>query len=231
MGSSRSWSADCASAMLCPSPRPSITAVSQLSTSSAARRSRRPCASSLRIRSSGSAPSARRRRSRRCSRSIGGQSLVGHRQVARRPRRRVHRDGRRRRRRHLPLLRPAQRRAQPRALRDRDRATGKQAEGVIVYNEVPGRGLDGARRRGSPARRRRLSRPSACTIRSACSARRAPPERSAVIREAAGVPVAVSISAQTGHGGARVPRRRSARARTAPTARCHRSPAARRCRR
>jgi pyruvate carboxylase subunit B len=76
-------------------------------------------------------------------------------------------------------------------------ATGKQAEGVIVYNEVPGRGLDGL---GDVARRLVDSGyPTICLhdplgVLGAAAAARAVQ----VIREAAGVPVAVSISAQTG---------------------------------
>jgi len=75
--------------------------------------------------------------------------------------------------------------------------TGKQAEGVIVYNEVPGRGLDGL---GDVARRLvDAGYPTICLhdplgVLAAASAARAV----TVIREAAGVPVAVSISAQTG---------------------------------
>ena len=75
--------------------------------------------------------------------------------------------------------------------------TGKQAEGVIVYNEVPGRGLDGL---GAVARRLvDAGYPTICLhdplgVLAAASAARAVK----VIREAAGVPVAVSISAQTG---------------------------------
>jgi pyruvate carboxylase subunit B len=75
--------------------------------------------------------------------------------------------------------------------------TGKQAEGVIVYNEVPGRGLDGL---GEVARRLvDAGYPTICLhdplgVLGAASAARAV----SVIREAAGVPVAVSISAQTG---------------------------------
>ena len=76
-------------------------------------------------------------------------------------------------------------------------ATGKQAEGVIVYNEVPGRGLDGL---GDVARRLvDAGYPTICLhdplgVLGAAAAARAVK----VIREAAGVPVAVSISAQTG---------------------------------
>jgi len=76
-------------------------------------------------------------------------------------------------------------------------ATGKQAEGVIVYNEVPGRGPDGL---GEVARRLVDSGyPTICLhdplgVLGAAAAARAVN----VIREAAGVPVAVSISAQTG---------------------------------
>jgi pyruvate carboxylase subunit B len=76
-------------------------------------------------------------------------------------------------------------------------ATGKQAEGVIVYNEVPGRGLDGL---GDVARRLvDAGYPTICLhdplgVLGASTAANAVK----VIREAAGVPVAVSISAQTG---------------------------------
>ena len=76
-------------------------------------------------------------------------------------------------------------------------ATGKQAEGVIVYNEVPGRGPDGL---GDVARRLvDAGYPTICLhdplgVLGAAAAARAVK----VIREAAGVPVAVSISAQTG---------------------------------
>ncbi len=76
-------------------------------------------------------------------------------------------------------------------------ATGKQAEGVIVYNEVPGRGLDGL---GDVARRLvDAGYPTICLhdplgVLGASAAAKAVK----VIREAAGVPVAVSISAQTG---------------------------------
>ncbi|MFI5284785.1 MAG: pyruvate carboxylase subunit B [Candidatus Dormibacteria bacterium] len=76
-------------------------------------------------------------------------------------------------------------------------ATGKQAEGVIVYNEVPGRGLEGL---GIVARRLvDAGYPTICLhdplgVLGAAVAARAVK----VIREAAGVPVAVSISAQTG---------------------------------
>ncbi|HEV3274425.1 MAG TPA: pyruvate carboxylase subunit B [Candidatus Dormibacteraeota bacterium] len=76
-------------------------------------------------------------------------------------------------------------------------ATGKQAEGVIVYNEVPGRGPDGL---GDVARRLvDAGYPTICLhdplgVLGAAAASRAVK----VIREAAGVPVAVSISAQTG---------------------------------
>jgi pyruvate carboxylase subunit B len=75
--------------------------------------------------------------------------------------------------------------------------TGKQAEGVIVYNEVPGRGPDGL---GEVARRLvDAGYPTICLhdplgVLGAAAAARAVN----VIREAAGVPVAVSISAQTG---------------------------------
>ena len=75
--------------------------------------------------------------------------------------------------------------------------TGKQAEGVIVYNEVPGRGPDGL---GEVARHLvDAGYPTICLhdplgVLGAASAARAV----SVIREAAGVPVAVSISAQTG---------------------------------
>src|SRR6202163_145250 len=76
-------------------------------------------------------------------------------------------------------------------------ATGKQAEGVIVYNEVPGRGPEGL---GEVARRLvDAGYPKICLhdplgARGAAGAARGVN----VIREAAGVPVAVSISAQTG---------------------------------
>jgi pyruvate carboxylase subunit B len=76
-------------------------------------------------------------------------------------------------------------------------STGKQAEGVIVYNEVPGRGLDGL---GEVARRLvDAGYPTICLhdplgVLGAAKAAQAVN----VIREAAGVPVAVSISAQTG---------------------------------
>ena len=76
-------------------------------------------------------------------------------------------------------------------------ATGKQAEGVIVYNEVPDRGLDGL---GDVARRLvDAGYPTICLhdplgVLGAATAAKAV----RVIREAAGVPVAVSISAQTG---------------------------------
>jgi pyruvate carboxylase subunit B len=76
-------------------------------------------------------------------------------------------------------------------------ATGKQAEGVIVYNEVPGRGLDGL---GDVARRLvDAGYPTICLhdplgVLGAAAAAKAVK----VVREAAGVPVAVSISAQTG---------------------------------
>jgi pyruvate carboxylase subunit B len=76
-------------------------------------------------------------------------------------------------------------------------ATGKQAEGVIVYNVVPGRGPDGL---GEVARRLvDAGYPTICLhdplgVLGAAAAARAVN----VIREAAGVPVAVSISAQTG---------------------------------
>jgi pyruvate carboxylase subunit B len=76
-------------------------------------------------------------------------------------------------------------------------ATGKQAEGVIVYNEVPGRGPEGL---GEVARRLvDAGYPTICLhdplgVLGAAGAARAVN----VIREAAGVPVAVSISAQTG---------------------------------
>jgi pyruvate carboxylase subunit B len=75
--------------------------------------------------------------------------------------------------------------------------TGKQAEGVIVYNEIPGHGLEGL---GEVARRLvDAGYPTICLhdplgVLSAASAGRAVSE----IREAVGVPVAVSISAQTG---------------------------------
>ncbi len=75
--------------------------------------------------------------------------------------------------------------------------TGKQAEGVIVYMEIPGHGLDWLGELG-----RRLvdaGYPTICLhdplgVLSAASAGRAV----SAIREAVGVPVAVSISAQTG---------------------------------
>jgi len=76
-------------------------------------------------------------------------------------------------------------------------AAGKQAEGVIVYNEVPGRGLDGL---GDVARRLvDAGYPTICLhdplgVLGAAAAAKAVK----VVREAAGVPVAVSISAQTG---------------------------------
>ncbi|MFZ0130588.1 MAG: pyruvate carboxylase subunit B [Candidatus Dormiibacterota bacterium] len=76
-------------------------------------------------------------------------------------------------------------------------ATGKQAEGVIVHNVVPGRGLEGL---GDVARRLvDAGYPTICLhdplgVLGAAAAARAVK----VIREAAGVPVAVSISAQTG---------------------------------
>ena len=76
-------------------------------------------------------------------------------------------------------------------------STGKQAEGVIVYNEVPGRGPDGL---GEVARRLvDAGYPTICLhdplgVLGAAAAARAVN----VIREAVGVPVAVSISAQTG---------------------------------
>jgi pyruvate carboxylase subunit B len=76
-------------------------------------------------------------------------------------------------------------------------STGKQAEGVIVYNEVPGRGPDGL---GEVARHLvDAGYPTICLhdplgVLGAAAAARAVN----VIREAAGVPVAVSISAQTG---------------------------------
>jgi pyruvate carboxylase subunit B len=76
-------------------------------------------------------------------------------------------------------------------------ATGKQAEGVIVYNEVPGRGPDAL---GDVARHLvDAGYPTIClhdplgvlgTARAATAV--------SVIREAVGVPVAVSITAQTG---------------------------------
>jgi pyruvate carboxylase subunit B len=76
-------------------------------------------------------------------------------------------------------------------------ATGKQAEGVIVYNEVPGRGPDAL---GDVARHLvDAGYPTIClhdplgvlgTARASTAV--------SVIREAVGVPVAVSISAQTG---------------------------------
>jgi pyruvate carboxylase subunit B len=75
--------------------------------------------------------------------------------------------------------------------------TGKQAEGVIVYNEIPGHGLEGL---GEVARRLvDAGYPTICLhdplgVLSAASAGRAV----SAIREAVGVPVAVSISAQTG---------------------------------
>ena len=75
--------------------------------------------------------------------------------------------------------------------------TGKQAEGVIVYNEIPEHGLEWLGELG-----RRLvdaGYPTICLhdplgVLSAASAGRAV----SAIREAVGVPVAVSISAQTG---------------------------------
>jgi pyruvate carboxylase subunit B len=76
-------------------------------------------------------------------------------------------------------------------------ATGKQAEGVIVYNEVPGGGPDGL---GDVARHLvDAGYPTICLhdplgVLGAAGAATAVN----VIREAAGVPVAVSISAQTG---------------------------------
>ena len=75
--------------------------------------------------------------------------------------------------------------------------TGKQAEGVIVYNEIPGHGLEGL---GEMARRLvDAGYPTVCLhdplgVLSSASAGRAVN----AIREAVGVPVAVSISAQTG---------------------------------
>jgi pyruvate carboxylase subunit B len=76
-------------------------------------------------------------------------------------------------------------------------ATGKQAEGVIVYNEIPGRELDGL----EEVARRLVDAgyPTICLhdplgVLGAASAARAV----SAIREAAGVPVAVSISTQTG---------------------------------
>jgi pyruvate carboxylase subunit B len=79
------------------------------------------------------------------------------------------------------------------------RRTRKQAEGVIVYNEVPGHGLDGL---GEVAKRLvDAGYPTIClhdplgVLGSAAAAHAV-----RVIREAAGVPVAVSISAQTGQG-------------------------------
>ncbi len=79
------------------------------------------------------------------------------------------------------------------------RRTRKQAEGVIVYNEVPGHGLDGL---GEVAKRLvDAGYPTICLhdplgVLGTASAAHAV----RVIREAAGVPVAVSISAQTGQG-------------------------------
>ena len=76
-------------------------------------------------------------------------------------------------------------------------ATGKQAEGVIVYNEVPQRGLEGL---GEVARRLvDAGYPTIC-LHDPLGVLGAAAAASAVkvIREAAGVPVAVSISAQTG---------------------------------
>jgi len=79
------------------------------------------------------------------------------------------------------------------------RRTHKQAEGVIVYNEVPGQGLEGL---GEVARRLvDAGYPTICLhdplgVLGAAAAARAV----RVIREAVGVPVAVSISAQTGQG-------------------------------
>ncbi len=75
--------------------------------------------------------------------------------------------------------------------------TGKQAEGVIVYNEVPGRGLDAL---GDVARRLvDAGYPTICLHDPLGVLAAAPAARAVtVIREAAGVPVAVSISAQTG---------------------------------
>ena len=79
------------------------------------------------------------------------------------------------------------------------RRTRKQAEGVIVYNEVPGHGQDGL---GEVAKRLvDAGYPTIClhdplgVLGSAAAAHAV-----RVIREAAGVPVAVSISAQTGQG-------------------------------
>jgi pyruvate carboxylase subunit B len=76
-------------------------------------------------------------------------------------------------------------------------ATGKQAEGVIVYNEVPGRGLEGI----AEVARRLVDAgyPTICLhdplgVLGAAAVANAVK----VVREAAGVPVAVSISAQTG---------------------------------
>ncbi len=75
--------------------------------------------------------------------------------------------------------------------------TGKQAEGVIVYNEIPGHGLDDL---GELARRLvDAGYPTICLhdplgVLGAASAGQAV----SAIREAVGVPVAVSISAQTG---------------------------------
>jgi pyruvate carboxylase subunit B len=76
-------------------------------------------------------------------------------------------------------------------------ATGKQAEGVIVYNEVPGRGPDAL---GDVARHLvDAGYPTICLhdplgVLGTASAATAV----SVIREAVGVPVAVSITAQTG---------------------------------
>jgi pyruvate carboxylase subunit B len=75
--------------------------------------------------------------------------------------------------------------------------TGKQAEGVIVYNEIPGHGIEAL---GELARRLvDAGYPTVCLhdplgVLNAASAGHAVSS----IREAVGVPVAVSISAQTG---------------------------------
>jgi len=79
------------------------------------------------------------------------------------------------------------------------RRARKQAEGVIVYNEVPGHGPEGL---GEVAKRLvDAGYPTICLhdplgVLGSASAAHAV----RVIREAAGVPVAVSISAQTGQG-------------------------------
>ena len=150
MGSSRSWSADCAYATLCRSPRPSTIAVLPAldvfggSTFEAS------------LRFLAEDPFERLRAIRAAApitpflALIAGQSLVGHRQVP---------DdlvdafietsaaaGVDIFRCYDPLndVRNLERCATAIA------AAGKQAEGVIVYNEVPGRGLDGL---GDVARR------------------------------------------------------------------------------